>query len=100
MIVKIENSNRDNKRFKVTMDDGREFHFGWKGAKTYLDGVSRKMRENYRARHWANETERRLIQNLISSPALFSWYLIWGSSRDIYTNMKALNKLWREKEKK
>jgi len=97
MIVDIKNSTRDNKRFVVTMDDGKEYHFGWKGAYTYLDGASRKIREAYRARHYGNAIERRLIDNLTPSSALMSWHLIWGPSRDIYKNISYLNKLWREK---
>ena len=95
-IVKIETSNRKNKRFKVTLDDGQSFHFGLLGASTYLDHRNKKKRENYQKRHLGNETEKYLIETLTSSPALFSWALLWGDSTDLMKNIDKLNRLWDE----
>lgn len=61
MIVKIEKSHKNHKRFKVTLDDGRTFDFGLDTGKTYIDHHDETKRANYWKRHLANETERRLI---------------------------------------
>lgn len=86
------------KRFRVVMDDGRKFDFGYEGAYTYLDGADDKVREAYRKRHYANATEKKLIDQLIPSASLFSYKLIWGDSRDINENIKTLNALWKAKK--
>ena len=47
MIVNIEPSNIKNKRFEVTLDDGRKFNFGLKDGQTYIDHHDKVKRENY-----------------------------------------------------
>jgi hypothetical protein len=49
------------------------------------------------ARHYGNDTERKLIDNLVPSPSLFSYYILWGPSTSIEANVKYLNSLWRRK---
>jgi hypothetical protein len=95
-IVKIETSNRKNKRFKVTLDDGDVYHFGLLGASTYLEHGNKRKRDNYRKRHRGNDIERYLIETLTPSPALFSWALLWGDSTDLMKNIDKLNRLWDE----
>jgi hypothetical protein len=95
MIVSVESSRRKMKRFKVIMDDGREFHFGYDGGDTYIDHRERKKRQDYWARHMGNPIEKRLIDNLVPSPALFSAYLLWGPYQTIEQNVRHLNGLWK-----
>jgi hypothetical protein len=92
-IISIEDSNRKNKRYKVTLDDGQVFHFGLLGASTYLEHHNKQKREAYRKRHLGNETEKHLIEHLIPSPSLYSYYLLWGDSTDLMTNINILNRL-------
>lgn len=87
------------KRFRVVMDNGKKIDFGHDGAYTFLDGADDKVREAYRKRHYANATEKRLIDSLTPSASLFSYKLIWGESRDINENIKALNALWKAKHR-
>lgn len=98
MIIGISKSPRANKRFRVVVKhkDGTTANvdFGYAGATTYIDGATEKQRENYLKRHMANATEKRLIENLIVSPALMSAKLLWGSSRDINRNIASLNREW------
>lgn len=104
MIVSVSKSNVKNKRFMATIrgEDGklRRFHFGYEGAYTYLDGASDAVRDAYRKRHYGNPTERQLIDNLVPSPSLLSWYLIWGENRNIDANIRALNRMWEKKHGK
>ena len=88
-------SPRKNKRYRVYMNDGKHYDFGLDGvSKNYLDHKDKTKRDNYRRRHYANKIEKHLIDNLIPSPALFSYYILWGNSSDITENIRALNKMF------
>jgi hypothetical protein len=80
------------------MDDGKKIDFGYDGAYTWLDGAVEKIRNAYRKRHYANTTEKQLIDNLVPSASLMSYYLIWGESRDIKENIAKLNSMWKKKD--
>jgi hypothetical protein len=98
MIIGITKSPRANKRFRVSIkkSDGKiqTVDFGYLGANTFIDNATENQRENYLKRHMANATEKRLIENLVISPALMSARILWGSSRDIATNIASLNREW------
>jgi len=91
-IVKIENSPRKNKRFRVYLENNDHYDFGLDNGKTYVDHKDKIKRENYRKRHMANDTEKHLIQNFIPSPSLFSYYILWGDSTSVEENIEKLNK--------
>jgi hypothetical protein len=100
-ITKIERSNRLSKRFKVILDNGKEFDFGQEFADgthpiTYIDGASKEKRDNYIKRHLGNKTESQLINNLIPSPSLFSMYLLWNTN-SLQNNIKILNDMFKKK---
>ena len=97
MIVNIEPSKNKNKRFEVTLDNGRKFNFGLKDGQTYIDHHDKVKRENYLKRHLANKIENKLINDLIPSPALFSAFLLWGPSTSLEENIKQLNILMSHK---
>lgn len=84
-------SDKPTKRFLAVVE-GKKIYFGQPDAYTYLDGADKTVRENYRKRHLANKNERYKIENGIPSPALFSYYITWGDSRNIKTNIKTLMK--------
>jgi len=91
-ILRIEPSNRKNKRYKAILSDDGEIHFGLKNGKTYLDHKDNAKRLLYHARHYANTKERKLIDNMTLSPALLSLYLLWGYYDTMEENVKYLNK--------
>jgi hypothetical protein len=99
MIVKITLSPVKHKRFRayIIRKNGRTeyFDFGLDGGKTFIDGRSEQERANYIARHLGNKTEEQLITNLVPSPSVLSRFLLWGKSRDLETNVKYLNNLWK-----
>jgi len=99
MIVDIERSPIKYKRFRVFMDDGRHFDFGLQGGNTYLEHKDKTIRMNYWKRHYANPVEKKLIDGLVPSPALFSAYLLWGSHTSLEKNINELNNLWKIKHK-
>lgn len=91
-IVKVEKSERKDKKYKATLDTGKIYHFGLEGSVTYTEGASKQKRDAYLARHLGNNTERNLIKNLIVSPSLLSYYLLWNTP-SLENNIKILNKL-------
>ena len=97
MIVSISKSNVKNKRFCITLDDGKKYNFGLDTGSTYIDHHDKQIREAYRSRHYANDTEQKLIDNLVPSPSLFSWFILWGPYKTIEQNVRHLNALWKNK---
>lgn len=93
-IVAIEPSPRKSKRFRVFLNNGKMYDFGLLGGKTFIDHGDETKKLNYWKRHLANKTEKRLIDNLIPSPALFSAYLLWNTD-DLLTNIQILNLFFR-----
>ena len=75
------------------------FHFGLKDGQTYIDHQDKQKRAAYSARHLGNKTEKRLIENKIPSPSLFSHDLLWGKSTDLFENLIDLQKAFNEKAK-
>ena len=96
MIERVVVSPVANKRFR-TYINGSPYDFGFKEGSTYIDHKDKQKRENYIKRHLANPIEKKLIENLVPSPALLSAYLLWsyGNVRNtsIQENINQLNKL-------
>ena len=93
-IIKLEDSQLKSKRFRVYLDNNKHYDFGLKDKhETYIDHKDKVRRDNYRRRHYNSIKEQPYIINLIPSPALFSYYLLWGESSNINQNIKTLNKL-------
>ena len=97
MIIKIEPSKVKNKRYTITMDNGKTYNFGQKGAHTYIDHHNLKLRNEYHERHLGNDTENKLISHLVPSPSLFSFYILWGPHKTVGENINYLNNLWFKK---
>ena len=95
-IIKLEDSQLKTKRFRVYLDDNKHYDFGLKDKhETYIDHRDKMKRDNYRRRHYNSSREQPYIINLIPSPALFSYYLLWGESTSLQQNIKTLNKILR-----
>ena len=93
MIVDVKPSPLKTKRFRATLDSGKTVDFGLKGGSTYIDHHSLILRDAYRKRHLGNDTEKRLINQLTFSPALCSYYLLWGPYKTLKANLAHLNRL-------
>ena len=98
MVIEIDeliNSTRKDKRFAITLnEDGKitTYNFGLKSGTTFIDHGDEAKKKAYLARHMGNKTEKKLISNLIPSPALFSAKLLWGQTMDIISNLIGLQK--------
>ena len=93
MIQDIINSPVKIKKYRALMSDGSKIDFGLKGSSTYLDHKDKTKRNNYRARHLGNDRENYLIKNIIPSPSLLSYYLLWGPYSTLHQNFNYLNLL-------
>jgi hypothetical protein len=96
-IIDVKPSFRQSKRFQASLNvDGKEktIHFGQKGGSTYIDHSDKQKRDNYRARHLASPREGKYIRDLTPSPATLSFYLLWGDSTSLISNIRALQKMW------
>ena len=99
-IIEVIVSPKSNKRFRVVFEDGDKIgkvDFGSPVATTFVDGADIQKRDNYRKRHLGNKTEKYRIENLIPSPALFAYYIHWGDSQNLTTNIINLQKALRKK---
>ena len=80
--MRIEKSNRKDKRFMATFSDGTKTHFGAKGASTYIDGKRTvEERNNYLKRHAVRENF-----NDAKSAGALSANLLWGNSKRLEKN--------------
>ena len=79
IIVKIEQSPKKDKRFRVFLNNGAYYDFGLKGGSTYIDHFNKTKRLNYWKRHLKNPRERVFLIDHIVCPALFSANLLLGS---------------------
>ena len=93
MIQDIINSPVKTKKYRALMSDGSTIDFGLKSSSTYLDHKDKTKRNNYRVRHLANVREHYLIKNVIPSPALLSFYLLWGPYDNLHHNINYLNEM-------
>ncbi len=92
MIQEVIISPLKTKKYRAIMSDGSKIDFGLKGSSTFLDHHDKTKRHNYRVRHLANDREKYLIKNVIPSPALLSFYLLWNTG-NLEHNILYLNQL-------
>lgn len=88
----IEPSNKKDKRYKATFDNGKVVHFGAKNGSTYIDHKDKKKRENYIKRHDVREN----FDDPYTAGALARW-LLWGDFTDLEKNHKAFMKRYKVK---
>jgi hypothetical protein len=90
--MKIEPSKAKNKKFKATFShikDGKfqiikSSQFGDSRYKDYTQHKDKKRREQYRARH-----KKDLSKGTYMSPGFLSYYLLWGDSSSLNTNINS-----------
>ena len=77
---KIENSDKKNKRFKITLVDNSVIHFGqwlYKGRGTYIDHKDDKLKSAWKARHSKIMKDGSPAYLNIYSPNYYNWNLLW-----------------------
>jgi Family of unknown function (DUF5754) len=77
---KIENSDKKNKRFMITLVDGTVIHFGqwlYKGRGAFIDHHDEKIKTAWKARHSKIMLYNEPAYLNIYSPSYYSWNLLW-----------------------
>jgi hypothetical protein len=90
--VEIKPSTAKNKKFTAIFyeDQGKKIktvQFGAKGYEDYTMHKDKQRRDKYRARH-----QKSLAKTDYMSPAHLSYYILWGDSSNIKTNIKNYKK--------
>ena len=77
---KIENSDKKNKRFKITLPDSKVVHFGlwpFTGKGTYIDHHDNDIRDAWQARHSKILKNGKPAYLNPNSPEFYSWNFLW-----------------------
>jgi len=77
---KLEVSNKTNKRFMITLDDGTVIHFGlwpYNGRGAFIDHKDEKLLNAWQARHSKIMKDGEPAYLNIYSPEYYSWHLLW-----------------------
>ena len=86
--VVISKSDKKDKKLKAvfTRDNGRTktVHFGQAGADDYTITKDKEQRKRYRARH-----QKDLKTGDYMRPGYLSYYVLWGDSSSLASNIKA-----------
>jgi hypothetical protein len=83
----ITQSDRKDKRYVATFDNGKKVHFGLKNGQTYIDHLDKAKRDAYLKRHQKNED----WTNPYTAGALSRW-ILWGDSTNINKNISDFKK--------
>ena len=85
-LLEVIRSPKADKKWRAVFqgDSGRKKHtdFGAAGMDDYLHTGDKDQRDRYRARH-----EKDLRSNDPSKAGYLSYYLLWGESRSLATNL-------------
>ncbi len=76
----IENSDRTNKRFMITLTNGKVIHFGlwpYNGRGAFIDHKDEQIASAWRARHSKILIDGEPAYLNIYSPEYYSWHLLW-----------------------
>ena len=92
-VVDISPSDVKGKRYTVTVNNGKKYNFGLDTGQTYIDRHDWTKRTNYRRRHYASPKEKPLLESLTPSPAVLSYYLLWGPHTNLQEYIQYLNRL-------
>lgn len=93
----IEKGTAKNKKLKAIFydDNGKKIktsQFGDIRYEDYTTHKDKKRRDRYRARHRKN-----LEKGTYTSPSYLSFYLLWGDSSNINTNINKYKKMFKLK---
>ena len=93
----VEKGTAKNKKLKAIFYDGegkkiKTTQFGDNRYEDYTQHKDKQRREKYKSRHKGN-----LEKTSYMSPAHLSFYLLWGKSAALDTNIKAYKKMFKLK---
>ena len=83
-LLKVVPSTRFTKKYDAHFSDGTKTSFGAKGYEDYTQHHDKERRENYRRRH-----EDDLDTDDPTRAGFLSYYILWGDSINLDTNIAA-----------
>ena len=86
-LLDVKRSDRKDKRFVASFDDGKKIHFGQKGGKTFIDEQDEKKKSNYIARHKVNEDWKSVNPGSLSRYVLWSQPTLAGGIKEFKKNL-------------
>ena len=88
MLVEIKPSTRDGKKYMAIFQNPKKtVHFGSAGMDDYTIKHDKEQRERYRTRH-----AKDLETNDPRRAGFLSYYLLWGDSTSLQTNIREYKK--------
>jgi len=92
-LISITPSEKPDKKyvakFKTDQDRTRSVHFGAKGMDDYTKTKDKEQRDRYRTRH-----KKDLQTGDPSRAGLLSYYILWGDSTSLQTNINSYKKMF------
>ena len=89
MIIDIQPSTRENKKFMAIFKNGKKVHFGQKGSNTYLDHKDKDKRDAYRKRHAKDLNTKDPYR-----PGYLAYWLLWGDATNLKDAVKKYNNMF------
>ena len=86
-LISVSVSPLKSKKYRAEFDDGTHTDFGQNNAPDYTLTHDKKQREHYRTRH-----KKDLETNDPTRAGFLSYYILWGDSINIHTNIRAFKK--------
>lgn len=82
-LINIQKASYPHK-YVATFSNGKRSYFGHQDYEDYTQHHDKIRRQLYRIRH-----KKDLRTNDPTAPGYLSYYILWGDSTDIHTNIKA-----------
>ena len=86
-LISVSVSPLKSKKYRAFFDDDTHTDFGYAGMDDYTLTHDKKQREHYRTRH-----KKDLETNDPTRAGFLSYYILWGDSENIHTNIRAFKK--------
>ena len=83
-LIDFDTSHKKTKKFKIVLSiDGKKktIHFGSKNYTTFIEGASKKKRENYIKRHKVREDWDEINAGSLSR------FILWGDTNNLMKNL-------------
>ena len=88
-LLKVVKSTNPKKKYDAFFDNNHKTSFGAYGYLDYLQHHDKERRERYRARH-----KKDLDTRDPTKAGYLSYYLLWGDSTDLQTNIRNYKRLF------
>jgi hypothetical protein len=89
MLIGLKKANDGKHKLIAVFSNGKEVKFGASGYSDYTLHKDKERRDRYRQRH-----AKDLLTKDPYRPGFLSYYILWGDSIDLNTNVKNYNRMF------